>query len=70
MAQIEDWLAENYQQARIERGWTWQQLADDFDKQGAPELAAWARASDDSVKKRPAKKVERAVAKAPETRGK
>jgi hypothetical protein len=70
VAQIEDWLAENYAQVRLDRGWTWEQLAEDFDRQGAPELAAWARASDDTPKKRAPKKVERATVKAPETRGK
>jgi hypothetical protein len=40
VGQIEDWLAENYAQVRLDRGWTWEQLAEDFDRQGAPELAA------------------------------
>ena len=46
MAQIEDWLARNYEQVRIERGMSWTELADDFDRQNAPDLAAWARAQE------------------------
>jgi transposase-like protein len=43
MPHIDDWLAENYSAVRLERGWSWAELAADFDRQGASLLAEWAR---------------------------
>ena len=63
---IDDWLAQNYSELRVQRCWTWAQMADDFDKQGAPQLATWARSLDVSRRTDP-KQVERAVT-TPQTR--
>ena len=32
-----------YVQIRDERGWSWDQMADEFDKNASPDLAEWAR---------------------------
>jgi len=43
MAHIDDWLAENYHEVREQRGLTWDEMADDFKRQGATRLETWAR---------------------------
>ena len=44
MANIEDWLAENYTRAVAAGERSFEDIADTADKNDAPELAAWARA--------------------------
>lgn len=69
---VSDAEAEHYNLIRIQRGWSWDTLADYFDQCGsdpsAPFLAEWARSQREATPKRPAKKAERATVKAPEKR--
>ena len=40
---VREFIADNYRQLREERGLTWEQLAQQFDRDGYDELAEWAR---------------------------
>lgn len=41
---IPDDTQSNYERVRVERGWSWEQMAEQFDKDGERQLAAWSRA--------------------------
>ena len=41
-------LRSNYAAIRAERGWSWEMLADSLSRQGADELAEWARSNVDA----------------------
>lgn len=68
MYPIDDWLAHNYETARLERGLTWVELAAEFDRQDAPRLAAWAREHTDPVVERVTPRRETATDKSPRRR--
>lgn len=40
---IPDDVQDNYARLRDERGWSWEQMGEQFDKDDQPRLAAWAR---------------------------
>ena len=40
---IDPWLVTQYSRLRAERGWTWEELAGQFDRAGSARMAAWAR---------------------------
>jgi hypothetical protein len=42
-SQVDEHIRENYEQVRQERGWSWEQMANEFDKQNSGLLARWAR---------------------------
>jgi hypothetical protein len=65
---VSDELKAHYNKLREDRGWSWDTLAEDFERQwtdpGAPGLAAWARAQG-----KPSAKSSRAADKGTEKRG-
>ena len=40
---IKPFIADNYRELREQRGWSWEQMAAQFDRDGYTDLAAWAR---------------------------
>lgn len=71
---VSDAEAEHYNTIRIQRGWSWDTLADYFERNcpadpTAPFFAAWARSQREATPTRAVKKgTERATKSAPEKR--
>lgn len=70
---VTDELAAHWNQLRVTRGWSWETLADYFERHCGtdpctPGLVAWARSQKDSPVPKARKGTERATVKAPESR--